>query len=295
LHILNYSIPVKRKVSFNELVKHLYTIPEYPDWIPYRTSFYKENWGFCLSHNQFRQLKEEEYEVTIDATLEDGYLTYGEYYIKGKKRDEVLISSHLCHPSLCNDNLSGVALAVFIAKHLRQLTMEYSYRFLFIPAQIGSITWLCLNESKVPRIKHGLVAACLGDAGKFTYKKSRQGDAEIDKAVINVLKHSGNDYEIIEFFPFGYDERQYCSAGFNLPIGCLMRSLHGRYPEYHTSADNLECVQPEILEESYHKYLSVLKILENNKKYLNYQQYQQLIKQAERKEYCHSHYRNYYR
>jgi len=269
LHVLNYSFPVREKVSLSELKEHLFTLPEYPDWIPYRTSYYKENWGFCMSHNQFISLQEDKYEVLIDSSLEDGYLTYGEYYIKGKTPEEVLISCHICHPSLCNDNLSGIAILTFLAKHLIQVSLKYSYRFLFIPGTIGSITWLSLNEHNISKIKHGLVAACLGDSGKFTYKKSRQGNAEIDRAVINVLRNSCNDYKIIDFIPYGYDERQYCSPGFNLPVGCLMKTPHGLYPEYHTSADNLNFVRPEYLEDSLSKYLTILYILENNKKYLN--------------------------
>lgn len=268
LHVLNYSVPVKKKVSLKELKEHLFTLPEYPEWIPYRTSYYKENWGFCTSHNQFIDLKEDEYEVCINSSLEDGYLTYGEYYVKGEKTEEVLISCHTCHPSLCNDNLSGIVLAAFLAKHLSQKSLRYSYRFLFIPGTIGSISWLCQNESHVSKIKHGLVAACLGDTGKFTYKKSRQGCAEIDRAVINVLRDSGNVYEIADFIPFGYDERQYCSPGFNLPVGCLMRTPHGHYPQYHTSADNLDLVQPEYLAVSFSIFLSIFAVLENNRKYI---------------------------
>jgi aminopeptidase-like protein len=215
------------------------------------------------------ELQDEEYEVCIDASLDPGHLTYGEYYLKGEKPDEVLISCHTCHPSLCNDNLSGMALAAFLAKDLSGLKLEYSYRFIFIPGTIGSITWLCLNEAQVSKIKHGLVLTCMGDPGKSTYKKSRRGDAEIDRAVIHILKQSGKDYEIVEFSPYGYDERQFCSPGFNLPIGCLMRTPNGRYPEYHTSADNLDLVQPQYLADSFSKCLSVLHILENNKKYYN--------------------------
>lgn len=269
LHVLNYSMPFLKKVSLQELEEHLFTLPEYPAWIPYRTSYYKEKWGFCMSHNQFSSLREEEYEVLIDSSLENGHLTYGEYYIEGSRLDEILISCHVCHPSLCNDNLSGIVVSTFLAKHLGRTSLKYSYRFLFIPGTIGSITWLCLNEPNVSRIKHGLVAACLGDSGKFTYKRSRQGNAEIDRAVINVLKNSETDYEVFDFSPFGYDERQYCSPGFDLRVGCLMRTPHGRYPQYHTSADNLDFVRPEFLEESFSKIMSILYILENNKKYLN--------------------------
>ena len=269
LHVVSYSVPVTAKVSLAELKEHLFTLPERPHWIPYRTSYYSENWGFCLSHKKFLELRDEEYEVCIDSSLENGHLTYGEFYLEGKSKDEVLLSCHACHPSLCNDNLSGVALAAFLAKHLSPLSLRYSYRFIFIPGTIGSITWLCSNESQVHKIKHGLVVVCVGDPGQSTYKKSRRGDAEIDRAVTHVLQHSGQDYEIEDFFPYGYDERQYCSPGFNLPVGCLMRTPHGRYPEYHTSADNLDFVRPEYLADSFSKYLAVLNVLENNKKYLN--------------------------
>ena len=266
---LNYSIPVHAKVSLKELQEHLYTLPEHPDWIPYRTSYYKENWGFCLTHNQLQQLSESEYEVSIDASLEDGHLTYGEYYLKGQTDSEVLLSTHVCHPSLANDNLAGIALAVFLARRLSGLSLRYSYRFLFTPGTIGSITWLSLNEAQTVRIKHGLVLACVGDSGKITYKKSRQGNAEIDRAVIQVLKDAGELHEIIEFSPYGYDERQFCSPGFNLSVGCFMRTPYGRYPEYHTSADNLKLVQPQYLGDSLSKCLMVLQVLEGNRTYLN--------------------------
>lgn len=269
LHLVSYSVPIKKRMPLTELKDHLYTLPDRPGWIPYRTSYYKEDWGFCLSHNQLLEFKDEEYEVCIDTSLTAGSLTYGEYYLPGATEDEVLISCHICHPSLCNDNLSGISLATYLAKHLSSFSLRYSYRFLFIPGTIGAITWLSLNENRVSRIKHGLVVAGVGDSGRITYKKSRRGDAEIDRAVIQVLKESGEDYEIIDFFPYGYDERQYCSPGFNLPVGCLMRTPYSRYPEYHTSADNLDFVKPEFLEGSLSKYLEVLNIIENNKRYLN--------------------------
>jgi len=269
LHVVSYSTPVHATLSRAELKGHLFTLPDHPDWTPYRTSYYQENWGFCLSHKLFLELQEDMYEVYIDSSLEEGHLTYGEYYLRGESTDEVLISCHTCHPSLCNDNLSGVALATFLAQHLGAVSRRYSYRFLFIPGTIGSITWLSLNEAQASKIKHGLVVVCVGDSGKSTYKRSRRGNAEIDRVVEYVLKHSGNDYEIGDFFPYGYDERQYCSPGFNLPVGCLMRTPHGRYPEYHTSADNLDFVQPDYLGDSFSKYLAVLNVLENNKRYLN--------------------------
>ena len=270
LHVVNYSVPVKQVISREELKSHLFTLPDYPNRIPYRTSYYKENWGFCLSHEQLLTMQDDEYEVCIDSTLEPGYLSYGEYYLPGETESEILISCHICHPSLCNDNLSGISLATFIAQHLNQLaTRRYSYRFLFIPGTIGSITWLTLNENNAQKIKHGLVVTGVGDPGKFTYKRSRRGNADVDRAVIHVLKYSEQEHQIIDFFPYGYDERQYCSPGFNLPVGCFMRSSHGQYSEYHTSADNLSLVQPQYLADSFSKCLSVLQILESNQTYLN--------------------------
>jgi aminopeptidase-like protein len=269
LHVLNYSVPVRRKVTAEELRQHLHTLPDRPDLIPYRTSYYKENWGFCLAHNQLAELRDEEYEVCIDSTLEDGSLTYGEYYLPGKRSEEVLLSCHACHPSLCNDNLSGVALVAELAQLLSAARLEYSYRFLFIPGAIGSITWLARNEDKVPRIRHGLVVACVGDPGKFHYKRSRRGDAEIDRAAVHALRHRGGDFGVHDFSPYGYDERQYCSPGFNLAVGSLTRTPHGRFPQYHTSADDLTFVRPEALAGSLETYLSVFRILENNVRYLN--------------------------
>jgi aminopeptidase-like protein len=269
LHVVNYSIPVHRRISLPELKEHLFTIPERPDWIPYRTSYYKESWGFCLSQRQLDALSEDEYEISIDSTLKDGHLTYGEYFLRGETQDEVLISCHACHPSLCNDNLSGIALAVSLAKRLQASPRHYSYRFLFIPGTIGAITWLALNEDKLPRIKHGLVLSGVGDAGKLHYKKSRQGSAEIDRVASHVLQHSGTPYELLEFSPYGYDERQYCSPGINLAVGRLSRTPHGTFPEYHTSADNLEFVHPERLGESFTVCQEILSVLENNGTFVN--------------------------
>jgi aminopeptidase-like protein len=269
LHVVSYSKPVRKTLRLEELREHLFTLPDRPEWIPYRTSYYTENWGFCLSHKQFQELQDGEYEVYIDASLENGYLTYGEYYLPGDTTDEVLLSCHICHPSLCNDNLSGIALVAFLAKYLGARARRYSYRFLFIPGTIGSITWLCRNEARITKIKHGFVVAGVGDAGNFTYKRSRRGDTEIDRIFSHVLKHSGKDYTIIDFFPYGYDERQFCSPGFNLPVGCLMRTPHGQYPEYHTSADKLDFIQATSLADSFSKCLSVIGVLEHNKLYVN--------------------------
>ena len=269
LHVVSYSAPVHKKMSLSQLKNHLHSIPDHPDWIPYRTSYYKEDWGFCLNHNKLLELAEDTYEVSIDSTLKEGHLTYGEHYIKGENSDEVLLSCHACHPSLCNDNLSGIVVLTFLTRYLLSLSLRYSYRVLFIPGTIGSIAWLALNESKASMIKHGLVIAGVGDPGEPTYKRSRRGNAEVDRAAGHVLKHSGNDFKIVDFSPYGYDERQYCSPGLDLPVGCLQRTPYGQYPEYHTSADNCEFVQPLYLADSFSKLSEIINILESNKIYLN--------------------------
>ena len=269
LHVLNYSTPIRASLALSDLKSHLFTIPEQPDRIPYRTSYYKEDWGFCLSHNQFLDMHEGWYEVCIDASLDNGVLTYGECYLQGQTSDEVIISCHACHPSLANDNLSGLTVATSLAKLLSECDRRYSYRFLFIPGTIGAITWLARNQDAVGQIRHGLVLTCVGDAGGFHYKKSRRGNAEIDRAAEHVLKHQAEPFSILEFSPDGYDERQYCSPGFNLSVGCLMRSVWGRFPEYHTSADNLDFIHPAQLAGSLRLCAAIFDVLENNRKYRN--------------------------
>jgi aminopeptidase-like protein len=269
LHVVNYSVPIEDRLSLAELRPHLHTIPDHPDWIPYRTSYYREDWGFCLTENQLKSLKDNEYEVAIDSSLEAGSLSYGECFLPGRSTEEVLISCHVCHPSLANDNLSGVVVATAMAAFLLKRNLRYSYRFLFIPGTIGAITWLARNHEVTGRIRHGLVLTCVGDAGGFNYKKCRRGDAQINRAVANVLRYCGEPAEIIDFSPYGYDERQYCSPGFDLPVGCLMRSMWGQFPEYHTSADNLEFIHPEQLAATLRVCLNVCDVLERNKFYLN--------------------------
>jgi aminopeptidase-like protein len=273
LHVLSYSTPVHATMPLKELKAHLFTLPEHPDWIPYRTSYYKPDWGFCLSQNQLAALKDGDYEICVDTSLEDGHLTYGECYLPGASTDEVLISCHACHPSLANDNLSGLTVATALAELLSKKNLRYSYRFLFIPGTIGAITWLARNRDNVGRIRHGLVLTGIGDAGGFHYKKSRRGNAEIDQAAAHVLRHCGESSEILEFSPYGYDERQYCSPGFNLPVGCLMRSVWGTFPEYHTSADNLDFIQPSQLGRSLRVCAAIVDVLENNRRYRNLSPY----------------------
>jgi aminopeptidase-like protein len=269
LHVVNYSIPVRKKMTLSELRPHLFTLPESPDWIPYRTSYYKKSWGFCLSQRQSESLADDDYEVCIDSTLEPGHLTYGEFRIQGATDSEVLISSHCCHPSLCNDNLSGMAVAARLAHHLSGRSLRYSYRFVWIPGTIGSITWLALNEAHLAKIKHGLVLSCVGDPGRFTYKRSRLGNAEIDRVAEHSLRHSGREFQLLDFSPHGYDERQYCSPGINLPVGCFMRTPNGGYPQYHTSADDLSLVKSSSLAESLQQIMQLIATLEENKSYVN--------------------------
>ncbi len=269
LHVLNYSVPVKARITLAELRPHLFSIPDHPDWIPYKTSYYTENWGFCLTDRQLQALQDPEYDVCIDSSLEDGYLTFGEYCLPGDEESEVLISCHVCHPSLCNDNLSGVSIAVSLAKLIRESARRYTYRFLFVPGTVGAITWLALNEHRASMIKHGLVLACVGDRGSLTYKRSRRGNAEIDRAVALVFRDAVPTPEIEDFSPYGYDERQYCSPGFNLPVGVFSRTPHGRFPEYHTSADNLDFVAPAQLANSLKTLVDVIGVLEGNAAFLN--------------------------
>ena len=264
LHVLNYSGPVNAIVTLEQLKRHLYTLPEHPDWVPYKTSYYQENWGFCLSHRQFLTLEEGEYRVVIDSSLENGHLSYGEYLLPGEKQDEVLVSTHVCHPSLANDNLSGIAVATCLARHLAGRKRRYSYRFLFVPGTIGAITWLSLNQQSAARVRHGLVLTGLGDPGNLTYKKSRRGNADIDQAAQYILKRRDPESCIREFSPYGYDERQYCSPGFNLPVGRLSRTPYGEYDEYHSSADNLDFVRPEKLGDSFTAITEIFQLLEGN-------------------------------
>lgn len=268
LHVVNYSIPVRTRMPLAELKNRLHTLQGQPDLVPYRTTYYAEDWGFCLSQRVLDQLPDGDYEICIDSTLGPGHLTYGECVLPGARADEILISVHSCHPSLANDNLSGMAVAAFLAKLLSERPRRHTFRFLFVPGTIGSITWLALHEAEVRSIRHGLVLSCLGDAGPLNYKRSRRGTAPIDRAAAHVLSSQGGR-ALLDFVPYGYDERQYCSPGFDLPVGCLTRTPNGQFPEYHTSADNLDFVRPESLEDSLSKALAIIEILEHDDLYVN--------------------------
>jgi aminopeptidase-like protein len=267
LHVLGYSVPVRERLSLDELRPHLYSDPERPEVIPFRTSYYDENWGFCLPHAQLEALPDGEYEAVIDSTLEPGHLSFGECVLAGELTDEVLLSAYVCHPSLANDNLSGVVLLTELAKRFVQRPRRLTYRFLFSPATIGPLAWLAQNEGRLDRIRHGLVACCLGDPGTLTYKRSRRGIADVDRAAELVVHRRGG--EVRDWSPLGGDERQFCSPGFDLPVGVLARALHDEFAEYHSSADDLDFVRPEQLEDSLAAYLEVLNVLEGNATYVN--------------------------
>ncbi|MEU6715898.1 DUF4910 domain-containing protein [Nonomuraea sp. NPDC046802] len=269
LHVVGYSVPVSGTYSLEELRPRLHTLPGRPDLVPYRTSYYAETWGFCLSQNTLDALDEGPYEVLIDSTLADGSLTFAEHVVPGRLPDEVVVSCHVCHPSLANDNLAGIAVAVALARRLKE--PRYTYRFLFMPGTIGAITWLALNRERAHLIAAGLTLACAGDPGSLTYKRSRRGDADIDRAVTHVLRD--RQHQVLDFSPYGYDERQFCSPGFNLPFGSLTRTPYAGYPEYHTSGDNPGFVTPEAMADTLDALTEVVEVLEGNRTYLNLSPY----------------------
>lgn len=268
LHVVSYSIPFSGVLPLEELRPHIHTLPGQPDAIPYRTSYYAPEWGFCMAHEKAASLQDGLYRIEIDSELKDGSLTYGEYCHRGETGREFLLSAHICHPSLANDNCSGLALLAVLARHLSGRKTRYSYRFVFAPGTIGAICWLARNEERVGLIDHGLVVSCVGDAGPPAYKRSRRGDAFIDRAMAHVLKQEAGS-RVLEFSPYGYDERQYCSPGFDLPVGMFQRSVHGTFPEYHSSADNPDFIAPQYLEDSFRILSQVIYIAEAERTPLN--------------------------
>lgn len=273
LHVVGYSVPVEATMTLAELRPHLHTLSDRPSWVPYRTSYYARDWGFCLAQEVLDALPEGDYRVRIDSTLADGHLTYGEYVVPGETTDEIIVSCHVCHPSLANDNLAGIAVAVELARRLATRRPRHTYRFLFMPGTIGAITWLARNHEKVERVKHGLVLACAGDRGALTYKRSRRGDAGVDRAARYVLRSSGREHTVVDFTPYGYDERQFCSPGFDLGVGCLTRTPYGQYPEYHTSADDPDFVAPESMVDTLEVCSEVFSVLDRDRVYRNLSPY----------------------
>ncbi len=241
LHVVGYSVPVRCTMPLQALQAYLHSIPEHPDWIPYRTSYYKETWGFCLRHADRERLAPGDYTVVIDATLRPGHLSYAECVVPGSGDGAAMIYTHTCHPALANDNLSGMALAALLARALSAVQPRLTWHFVFAPGTIGSLTWLSRNRELAQNLRAGLVMGLLGDAGPLTYKRSRLGNSAIDRIAEQALAELGGA-RVVGFEPYGYDERQFCSPGFNLPVGRLTRSPNATYPEYHSSADNLSLV-----------------------------------------------------
>ena len=273
LHLLNYSIPFKGRVSKQILEKHLYSRPEMPDAIPYVTSYFEPRWGFCLAHHDRQYLPDGEYQIVIDTEFIDGSLTIGEAVLEGIENKEILLSTYICHPSLANNELSGPLVTAFLYRELSKIEKrKFTYRFIFCPETIGSIAYLSMyGEYLKNKLFAGYIVTCVGDDGKFTYKRSRRGNSLADRAAEYVLKNSySGEHRILDFFPVpGSDERQYCSPGFNLPVGSLMRTMYGEYPEYHTSKDNKSILSFEKMEEAVHVYKEIIKVIEDNEIYIN--------------------------
>jgi aminopeptidase-like protein len=275
LHVVSCSEPVRATLSLDELRERLHTLPDQPDVVPYRTSYYSRTWGFCLSHRQLLDLESGDYEVVIDSTLAPGHLSYAELVLEGEDEDagDVLISTYVCHPSLANDNLSGIAVTAMLARELSARRLRHTYRFLFAPGTIGPLAWLHQNRDGVDRIRHALALSCIGDGGNLTYKRSRRENAVVDVAMETVLRDSGAPHRVLPWEPWGGDERQFCSPGFDVPMGTLMRTPHGEFDGYHTSADSLDRIRPESLAEAVERSLELVDVLETDRRCINLSPY----------------------
>jgi len=273
LHVVSYSEPVRTTLPLEALRDRLHTLPDQPDVIPYRTSYYARTWGFCLSHNQLLELAPGDYEVVVDSTLGPGHLSYAELVIEGSGDREVLLSTYVCHPSLANDNLSGIAVAALLGKQLLERELRHTYRIVFAPGTIGPLAWLHDNRERLDRIDHGLALSCIGDGGSLTYKRSRREEVEVDLAVETVLRDVGKPHRILPWEPWGGDERQFGSPGFDLPVGTLMRTPHGEFAGYHTSADSMDRIRPESLAEAVAMCLELVEVLETNRRCTNLSPY----------------------
>ena len=270
LHLIGYSAPFKGEVSLEILKEHLHTLPNQPDAIPYITSYYEERWGFCLTHKQFSQLEEGNYQVNINTELFDGELNYAELFIKGKSEKEIFLSTYICHPSMANNEISGPAVVTFLTKWLKEIEKtEYSYRIIFIPETIGSITYLSLNHKKMTENTYaGFNVTCVGDDRAYSYLPSRNGNTISDIVAKHILKWTDANFKHYSWLNRGSDERQYCSPGIDLPVASIMRTKYREYPEYHTSLDNLEnVVTPKGLDGGYWAIRRAIEAIERNKKY----------------------------
>lgn len=269
LHVMAYSTPVDVVLDLEQLRPRLHSLPKHPDWVPFRSSYYRKEWGFCLADRELRALPGGRYRAVIRSSLRDGALTLGEFVHQGQTDDEVLLFSHTCHPSLCNDNLSGIVVATEVARHLMQCRTRYTYRILFAPATIGSITWMATHEADLKRVRHGLVLAMLGDSGPLHYQRTKRGDAPIDRAAAAVLRRHNADAGLLDFSPWGFDERQFNTPGINLAVGRLTRAMSGEYPQEHTSADGLDQISTEALAGSWLAVLRIIEALEADRRWIN--------------------------
>jgi aminopeptidase-like protein len=269
LHLMGYSVPVRRRMPLAELRQHLHSDPARPTVIPYRTSYYAENWGFCLPHERLLALPEGEYEVVIDATLAPGSMTLGEAVIPGATAEEVVVYTHTCHPALANDNLSGIAVCAELARWLRGRANRFTYRVVFGPGTIGSLAWLTLNRATLDRVRHGLVVVLAGNRAPLTYKQTRTGTADVDRVAGAYVANEEPGGTVLPFSAWGYDERQFGSPGFALPVGRLTRSTEEGYPEYHSSADEPGIVDGAALAGSLRACQTILRGLELNRAYRN--------------------------
>jgi aminopeptidase-like protein len=272
LHLVGYSAPFRGRLPLEQLHGHLHSLPDLPDLIPYRTSYYHRDWGFCLADRQRQALLPGEYEVVVNTELAPGELVLGEVVLPGREPEEVLVSAHVCHPSLVNDNLTGIAAALeLLALLAARQDRRYTYRFVFAPGTIGSLAWLWRNPDARERVAHGLVLTGLGGGGPLVYKQTRRGTATVDAAAAHVVGRRGG--EVRRYSPYGYDERQYNAVGFELPVGRLTRTPHGEYPEYHTSGDDLDFVTDDELEEAVRAVAEIVAVLEGDRRYLNLSPY----------------------
>ena len=270
LHVMSYSENVDTVLSLNDLKDHIHTLPDHPDWIPYRTMYYDRSWAFCLSQNVLDSLPDGNYRAFIDAKHEKGSMTYGEVVFPGTSGKEVLFSTYVCHPSMCNDNLSSVSVLTKLAQSLsKKKNLRHTYRLIFIPETIGAITWLAMNQKVTRKIIAGVNLTCTGNSGKLTFKKSRQATSLSDRAMTKSLEDINVEYDNVDFSPVGSDERQYCSPGIDLPVVTLMRSPPGKFDEYHTSADNFDSISAESLDEVYRACLQYVETIEENYYYIN--------------------------
>ena len=270
LHLVGYSVPFEGSLNFTELKKHLHTIPDKPKAIPYVTSYYKETWGFCLTQEQFDTLENGTYKVVINSTLFDGELNYGELFLKGKYDKEIFLSTYICHPSMANNELSGTTVVTFLAKWLQELReTDYSYRIIFIPETIGSITYLSRNYKDMKnKIFAGFNVSCVGDDRAYSFLPSRNGKTISDLIAKHTLKWTEPNFIEYSWFDRGSDERQYCAPGIDLPIASILRTKYGQYPEYHTSLDDLKnVVTPQGLNGGYWVIRKAIEAIEKNKKY----------------------------